>query len=90
MEPFNGSCFGHALSKVCHYAIIDEEVAQGLSYASIKTTKVDIKECITWLKKCGKGKLTWDKTCMDFGLRPRKLNTLAKIRYEFFLIYCFC
>jgi len=29
MEPLNGSCFGHALSKVSHYAIINEEVAHG-------------------------------------------------------------
>jgi hypothetical protein len=37
-EPFDGSCFGHALSKVCQYATFDEKVAHGLSYASIKST----------------------------------------------------
>jgi len=42
MEPFDGSCFGHVLSKVCHYAITNEKVAQGLSYASIKTTQANI------------------------------------------------
>jgi hypothetical protein len=41
MEPFDGSCFGHALPKVCHYAI-NEKVAQGLSYASIKPTQANI------------------------------------------------
>jgi hypothetical protein len=47
MEPFVGSCFGHALSKVCHYPITNEKVAQGLSYASIKTTPGNIWKCIT-------------------------------------------
>jgi len=27
MEPFDGLCFGHALSKVCQYATTDEKVA---------------------------------------------------------------
>jgi hypothetical protein len=55
MEPFDGSCFGHALSKVCEYATIDEKVAHGLSYASIKTTQADIKKCITWPKTFWEG-----------------------------------
>jgi len=33
LEPFHGSCLGHALSKVCQYATIDNKVCIGLSYA---------------------------------------------------------
>jgi hypothetical protein len=47
MEPFDGSCFGHALSKVCQYATINEKVAHGLSYAFINIAYVDIQKCIT-------------------------------------------
>jgi hypothetical protein len=36
LEPFDGSCFGHALSKVHKYAIMDDKMCIGLSYASIK------------------------------------------------------
>jgi hypothetical protein len=42
MEPFDGSCFGHTLSKVYHYAITNEKVAQELSYAFIKITQMNI------------------------------------------------
>jgi hypothetical protein len=47
MEPFDGSCFGHVLSKVCQYATIDEKVAHGLSYASINIAQAHIHKCIT-------------------------------------------
>jgi len=33
LEPFRGSCLGHALSKVCQYATIHDKVCIGLSYA---------------------------------------------------------
>ncbi len=46
-KPFDGYCFGHALLKVCQYAT-SNEVARGLSYASIQ-------KCITWPKKSRKG-----------------------------------
>jgi hypothetical protein len=60
MESFNGSYFGHALSKVCQYATTDDKVAHGLSYAFINSAQVDIHKCITWPKKFGKGRLAWD------------------------------
>jgi hypothetical protein len=73
-KPFDGYCFGHALSKVCQY-VTSKEVARGLSYASIKSTQVDIQKCITWLKKLSKGQQAWEKVCVDSGLNPCKLNT---------------
>jgi hypothetical protein len=47
MEFFDGSFFGHVLSKVCQYATIDEKVAHGLSYASIKIAQSNIQKWIT-------------------------------------------
>ncbi len=38
LEPFDILCFGHALSKVCQYATIDEKVSIDLNYAFIKAT----------------------------------------------------
>jgi len=35
--PFEGVCFGHALSKACQYAISDEKVNSNLQLVSIKT-----------------------------------------------------
>ncbi len=35
-EPFNGICFGHALSKVYQYAIVDEKMSISLPLTSIK------------------------------------------------------
>jgi hypothetical protein len=33
LESFCGSCLGHALSKACQYATIDDKVRNSLSYA---------------------------------------------------------
>lgn len=44
--------------------------------------KVDIWKCITQPKKFGKRKQTWDKTCVDYGLRLRKLSTLVNTRFN--------
>jgi hypothetical protein len=79
LQPFDDSYLGHPLSKVCQYAIVNEKVAIGLPFAFIKA----IQKCITWLKKFNKGKQAWEKTCIEFGLRPKKFNTLMKIRYIF-------
>jgi hypothetical protein len=35
-KSFQGTCFGHAFSKVCQYAITNEKVHMGLKYVSIK------------------------------------------------------
>jgi hypothetical protein len=42
LKPFDGSHFGHALSKVCQYAIIDEKVVVDLSFAFIKIVQSTI------------------------------------------------
>jgi hypothetical protein len=80
-KPFDGYCFGHALSKVCQYVTSDEKVAHGLLYASIKSTQVDVQKHITWPKKSDKGQQAWEKPCMDFGLNPHKLNTPVKTKH---------
>jgi hypothetical protein len=76
LELFDGSCLGHALSKVCQYAIIDDKMCIGLSYAFIKDVQGAIQKCITWLKKSRKGRQAWDKTYIDLKLRPKKLTHL--------------
>jgi hypothetical protein len=35
-EPFDGSCHGHALSKVCQYVITNNKLIHELNYASIR------------------------------------------------------
>jgi len=31
-----------------------------------------------WSSKFGKGRQEWMKTCINYGIRPRKLNTFVK------------
>jgi len=80
LESIDDSCLGHALSKVCQYATIDDKVCIGLSYAFIKDVQGAIQKHITWPQKLGKGKQAWDKAYIDSKSRPRKLNTPMKIR----------
>jgi len=83
LEPFDGPCSAHALSKVCQYAMINEKMYTSLSYTFIKYIQGVIQKCITWPKKMGKGKQTWDKVCIDSKLKPIQLNTLVKMRLRF-------
>jgi hypothetical protein len=68
LEPFDGSYLGHALSKVCQYAITNEKMFIGLPYASIKVVQLTIQKFITWPKKSRKGKQAWEKTCTKSSL----------------------
>jgi len=80
LESFDGSCLGHAPSKVCQYATANDKMCIGLSYSFIKDVQGAIQKCITWSKKSSKGKQAWDKAYIDSKLRPRKLNMPMKIR----------
>jgi hypothetical protein len=37
-ESFQGTCFGHALSKACQYGIVEEKVSKHLKHISIEST----------------------------------------------------
>jgi hypothetical protein len=52
--PFDGSYFGHAMSKVAQYATYDEKVAANLAPMNIKSTQASLQGCITRPKKLGK------------------------------------
>ncbi len=80
-DSFQGTCFGHAFSKACQYGTIKKKVYENLKHISIKSTQFDLQKCMTWLKKYGKGRHEWNKVCIDFGIRLRKLNTPIKTRY---------
>ncbi len=79
-ESFQGTCFGHAFSKVCQYVIIEEIFCKDLPYVSIKFAQGDLHKCITWPKKIGKGRQKWEKARVNLGLPPWKLNIPTKIR----------
>jgi hypothetical protein len=66
--PFEGVCFGHALSKACQYAISDEKVNSNLQPMNIKTTQSSIQSCTTWPKKSNKRRIEWMKACLAIGL----------------------
>jgi hypothetical protein len=89
LQPFDDSYLGHPLSKVCQYAIENEKVVTRLPFAFIKAIQFVIQKCITWPKKSSKGKQAWEKTCIESGLRPRKFNTLMKIRYIFLSLFVY-
>lgn len=66
-EAFQGTCFGHAMSKACQYGTNDGNVCSVLREVSIKAVQADFQKCITW-PKFGKGRQEWTMACMDSGL----------------------
>jgi hypothetical protein len=70
---------------VCQYATTNDKVCKNLKYVSIKSTQANLQICITWLKKSGKGRQEWNKACIEFDLKPKKLNIAMKTRLVWFL-----
>jgi hypothetical protein len=51
---------------------MDDQLAYKFPHASIKVSQVNIKKYITYLKRLDKGRQTWEKTCIDSILKPKK------------------
>jgi EAL domain-containing protein (putative c-di-GMP-specific phosphodiesterase class I) len=51
--PFDGACFGHAMSKAVQYATNDDNISKDLVPISVKFTQSSFQSCITWPKKLG-------------------------------------
>jgi len=87
-EPFKflwvyeGTCFGHVMSKVCQYVMNDDKVLMSLTLASVKDAQTSLQKVITWTKKSRKGRHEWEKACINSGMRPWKLKTLVKTKFN--------
>lgn len=53
LQLFDGTCFGHAMSKVAQYAIDDDRISKNLALMSVKFAQTSLQSCITWPKKIG-------------------------------------
>ncbi len=49
-QPFNGTYFGHALSKAVQYATNDNKIFKDLVLINVKSTQTSFQSCITWPK----------------------------------------
>ncbi len=79
-----GTSFGHVFSKACQYVVDDEKVCRRLKCVSIKSTQTNFLKCSTWKTNFGEGQHEWNKACIEFGLRLRKLNTPMKTKLVLF------
>jgi hypothetical protein len=68
LQLFVGFCFGHAMSKACHYAMNEIKMGASMKKVSLKNAHVIIQKIITWNKKFGKGKHECEKACHEVDL----------------------
>jgi len=61
-QIYEGSCFGHVMSKACRYATNGDKVL-GLKPVSVKNAQTNLQKSITWTKISRKGRLEWENTC---------------------------
>jgi hypothetical protein len=47
----------------------------------VKDAEATLQKTITWTKKARKGRLEWERACVDSGLRFQKLKTPVKTRF---------
>jgi hypothetical protein len=46
-SPYVGACFGHAMSKTCQYATLDDKICVGMTQASLKNAKSTLLKIVT-------------------------------------------
>jgi len=61
-QIYEGSCFGHVMSKACPYATNDDKVF-GFKPIRVKNAQTSLQKTITWTKISRKGQLEWEKMC---------------------------
>jgi hypothetical protein len=81
LQVYEGTCFGHVMSKICEYGTNDDKVSIKLTFVSVKDSQVALQKIITWTKNSAKRKQEWEKACMDSGLWLYKLKTPIKTRF---------
>lgn len=80
-KPYQGSCFGHAMSKTCHYATNNDKGCWDLGHVSLKPPNQIFNNALRGPKNLEReAKNIWLKACIASGLRPKKLSTLVKTR----------
>lgn len=79
--PHVGTCFGHAMSKACQYATMNEKVCRGVSKVRISKAQVALQKTITLTKNSRMERQEWDKVCIDASPPSRKLKTPVKTRF---------
>jgi hypothetical protein len=50
LQPFDGTGFGHVVSKVVEYATDDDRISKNLALMSVKFAQTSLLSCITWQK----------------------------------------
>jgi hypothetical protein len=56
LQVYEGTGFGHVMSKACNYATNGDKVFMGLILVNVKTIQNSLYETITWIEKSRKGK----------------------------------
>jgi hypothetical protein len=46
LQPFDGTCFGHVMSKAVQYATNDNKIFKDLAPISVKSTQKSLQPCI--------------------------------------------
>jgi hypothetical protein len=71
LEPFDGTSFKHALSKIYLYATANEKVSTGLPLTSIKATQSSLQKNITWPKNQARESKHGTKLAFNQGYGPK-------------------
>jgi hypothetical protein len=55
LQVYEGTCFGHVLSKACKYATNGDKAFMGLISVNVKVVQNILYKTITWIEKSRKG-----------------------------------
>jgi hypothetical protein len=73
-KVFRVIVFAISFFKTCQYVTTEKKVHEIFKCLSIQVIESNLQKCIMWPNFFGKGRLGWNKVCIDYGICPRKLN----------------
>jgi len=86
LRVYEGTCFGHVMSRDCQYATNDENVFVRLRNVSVKKVQSGLQKTISWTKRFEKGGHEWERACFKSGMRHQELKTFMKTRFTYKVI----
>lgn len=81
-EPFQSTCFGHAMLKACQYDITNNKVSMGFPWHLYLNCLHKLLEVYKMAWKIRERLVGMDKVGIDVGMQPWKLSILMKTRWN--------
>jgi hypothetical protein len=88
-DAFQGTCFGHTMSKVCQYGTMDDKVSIGLHEVSIKLGQNDVQIALHGPRSLGNAAKSGQRLVLIWFVTMKIVHPYQNILFHFIFIMNF-